>query len=548
LTPVAAPAVVRYVASLAALASLAQASLTQAPPACVELVDVTAEAGLDFRHRSGRSPRRHLPETMGAGVAWLDADGDGWLDAYLVQSGRFPPAGGDDATDALLRNQGDGTFMPVRAGAGAGERAYGQGVVAADVDGDGDTDLLLANYGPNTLLLNRGDGRFVDATAAAGLEGGGWSSAAAFGDADGDGDLDLYVVRYVDYDPDHQLFCGDFDAGERDYCDPTAFAGVADLFYRNRGGGAFAEESAVAGLAGPAYRGLGVVFVDLDGDRRPEIYVTNDMDPNLLFRNLGDRFEDVSLLSGAAVSREGAPQAGMGIAIGDLEGDGAPELAATNFDDETNTLYRNLGGLQFDDVSAASGFGPPSYNLLGFGIVLADLDLDGDLDAFVANGHVVERPTRDSTTYAQPPLLLAGDGRGRFQRCELPAARPRVGRGLAAADYDSDGDVDLLASANDDSPRLWRNEMSAPWLGVWLKGAPPNTGGVGAALSLGTQRRWILAGESYQSSSDPRVLFAAGPQAPADLRVTWPGGQRQRFVRPPLGRYLVVPQPRAPSP
>jgi enediyne biosynthesis protein E4 len=522
------------------------------PCAVIRLRHAAAEAGLDFKHDPGRTPMRHLPESMGAGVAWIDYDGDGDLDLYAVQSGPFPPDGSAGAANRLFRNLGNGRFEDVTARTGAGDRGYGQGVTVADVEGDGDPDLYLSNFGPDVLLLNRGDGTFEDATARAGLGVGGWSSAAAFGDVDGDGDLDLYVTRYVAYDTNHGLFCGDFEAGRRDYCDPSLFSGEQDRFYRNRGDGTFEDATVKAGLGGATGRGLGVVITDLDGDRRPDVYVANDLDPNFLFRNRGDgTFEDVSLISGTAVNRAGKAEASMGIAVGDFDGDFIPDLTVTNFDAETNTLYRNLGDLQFEDVSAASGFGPPSYNLLGFGIVALDLDRDRDLDFFIANGHVFESPKWDSVTYAQPPLLLTGDGKGRFveKRCALPPGDPQVSRSLAAGDHDNDGDPDLAVGNNGNPLQLIRNEVTAgSWLGVDLLGRAPNTGGVGARVTLATrggrQVRWVLAGDSYQSTSDPRALFGfpAG-DSPVELEIVWPSGKTQRFKAPGEKRYLVVAEP-----
>ena len=553
--------------------------------------EVAAEAGVHFNHDWGANGGLHLPETMGAGVAWIDFDGDGWLDLYLVQSGAFPPQGGEASVDRLFRNLGsDGAgtirFEPVDAGAVG--RGYGQGVVAADVDGDRDLDLLVSHYGPTVLLRNGGDGSFAAAELlpAAPPEGGAdefpWGSSMALADADGDGDLDLYVSRYLDYDPDHGLVCRrDGPGSAPEVCDPSLFRGQHDRYYVNRGGGDFEDGTAAAGLDGADGKGLGVVFTDLDGDGRPDLYVANDLTLNLLFRNRGDgTFEDQSLLSGAAVNRNGRPEAGMGLAVADFDSDGDPDLAVTNFDVETNTHYRNAGagaGLLFEDVSAVSGFGQPSFNLLGFGIVAEDFDRDGALDVYVANGHIFTTPRRDNTSYRQRNLLLRGKATARRQsftevRCDWTDRDPLVSRGAAVADFDNDGDGDILVIANDGPARLWRNDtgrndtgrndtgrndtagpQGGGWLGVELRGAGSNTQAVGAAVTLAGEpgkppaRRWVLRGDSYQSSSGHRLRWAvaaSGDETAAGasrrLDVRWPSGDRTRIVDPPAGVYLVV--------
>lgn len=523
------------------------------------LRDVAAERGLEFQHVAGRSAAKHLPETMGAGVAWLDYDNDGDMDLYTVQSGSYPPDGSPPhssttdgsavASDRLWSNRGDGSFEDVTQQAGIDSRGYGQGVVAADVNGDGWTDLLVLNDGPDLFLENQGDGTFADRTTDWNLATPGWSSAAAFNDADGDGDLDLYVVRYVDYDPADPLFCGDLDRGERRYCDPSLFQGSKDAFLlQDSGRFQSAPEAPVS-----SGKGLGVVFVDLDGDRRPEIYVTNDITPNHLLLNKTESqetvFEDVSFFSGAAANREGAYEAGMGIAVGDVDGDGDPDIGVTNFDVETNTLYLNqgtLGGMpQLEDVSAASGYGVPSFNLLGFGLIAADLDLDRDLDFYVANGHIFEQPQRKSVQFRQRDLLLLGDGRGAFQEVDCPvlAVDPQLGRGLAAGDPDNDGDLDLAVANNDGPLQLRENTIEGDWLVVQLAGAAPNAGAVGAAVELRTAGgqslwRWVMAGDSYQSSSDPRVFLGLGDDNATSLQVEWPSGKRLRLVVPPTQRFL----------
>lgn len=530
--------------------------------------EVAAAAGVRFVHESGASGGLHLPETMGAGVAWIDFDGDGWLDLYLVQSGPFPPRAGGPSVDRLFRNLGPGAAGRIRfesVDAGALAQGYGQGVVAADVDGDRDLDLLVSHYGPTVLVLNDGDGSFGQGKplAAAAPVGGAdefpWGSSMALADGDGDGDLDLYVSRYVHYDPDHGLVCRrDGQESEPDVCDPSLFVGQHDRYYVNRGDGTFEDRAAAAGFGEADGKGLGVVFTDLDGDGRPDIYVANDLTLNLLFRNRGDgTFEDLSLLSGAAVDRHGRPEAGMGLAVADFDLDGDPDLMVTNFDVETNTLYRNAGpasGMLFEDVAATVGFGQPSFNLLGFGIVVEDFDRDGAQDVYVANGHIFTSPQRDNTGYRQRNLLLRGgawDARRRFAevRCDWTERDPLVSRGAALGDYDNDGDADVLVTANDEPARLWRNDTAGPdgvgWLGVELRGRSPNTQAVGAVAVLAAEpkkppaARWLLRGDSYRSSSGHRLRWAVD-EGRYRLDVRWPSGVRTRIVDPPTGVYLVV--------
>ncbi len=541
-----APVLLCLAAIVPALASAAETEACRG----LSFHDVALEAGLRLDHVNGAIGAKHLPETMGSGLAWLDYDSDGLLDLYVVQSGPFPPDGDASAANRLFRNVGSGRFADVTDATGTGDRGYGQGAVAADVDGDGFVDLYVSNYGPDVLLRNRGDGTFVDGTTQAGLGLAGWSASAALADADRDGDLDLYVTRYVEFDPAMDIFCGDPDSGQRRYCDPSLFRGATDRYYRNLGQGRFEDATEAAGFAGADGKGLGVVFTDLDGDRLPDVYVANDLTINLLYRNRGDgTFEALSLISGAGLNRDGKAEAGMGLAVGDVDGDGDPDLMVSNFDVETNTLYENLGRLEFRDVAAESNFGPPSFNLLGFGLVLGDMDLDGDLDTYTANGHIFERPNRDTSTYAQPDLLLLGDGKGGFRSASCgPAFDGRhVGRGLAAADYDDDGDLDLAVVNNGGPLQLLRNEsVQRTWLGIRLSGRSPNTEAIGARVAVTdgstTQLRWVQAGQSYLSSNDRRLLFGfADGVAPTKLTVEWPEGTSSVIETPKANRYLHVP-------
>ena len=400
-----------------------------------------------------------------------------------------------------------------------------------------------------SCCCNSGSGTFQAQPLGASDGSAGWSSSAAAADADRDGDLDLFVSRYVEYDPEAPIFCGDPESGTRRYCDPSIFAGANDRFFENLGAGRFEEATKRAGLAGSDGRGLGVLFSDLDGDLYPEIYVANDLTPNALYRNRGDgTFEDVSLLSGAAVNREGKPEAGMGIALGDHNGDLAPDIMVTNFDVETNTYYQAEGDLSFIDLSAVSGFGTPSFNKLAFGIVTSDLDGDGKLDVYVANGHIFEVPNRTNTRYRQADQVYLGEGGGRFAeaRCNQLTQRETVARGLAQADYDNDGDPDLALQENGGAATVLRNETpSRSWFGMGLRGLPGNTEGVGARVLLNdtesSQVRWVIAGDSYQSASERRLLFAPKiPGGQSSLEVRWPSGQRLRLEALPEGRYFVL--------
>jgi hypothetical protein len=537
-------------------AALAMASSAQEAAQCngILLTDIATEAGISFQHDRGETGIYQLPETLGAGTAWIDYDDDGWFDLYMVQSGTFPPDYGEASANRLYRNQGDGTFVDVTEATGTGDRAYGMAVNVSDVDGNGYPDLYLVNYGPDRLYLNQGDGTFVDATEQSGLGLDGWSTAAAFNDADLDGDLDLYVVRYLKYDPADPVVCRDSVNDMQDYCHPNLYLGGEDRFFRNLGDARFEDATDEVGLGQAHGKGLGVMFSDLDGDRYPDIYVANDSTVNFMFHNRGDgTFDDVGLLSGTAVSREGLPQAGMGVALGDIDGDLDPDLAVTNLDTETNALYVNQGMMMFEEASASNGFGIPSFNVLGFGIILADLDLDGDLDAYIANGNVRHNPSREGITHAMPDLLLVGDGTGDFVEIDCGPALDGiyVGRGLATGDFDNDGDVDLALSNSGGPQQLIRNDLpSRPWLGVEVRGRAPNTFAVGASVTLTTQQgsqvKWRTGGDSYVSTSDPRMIFGwAEGDEPVELTIVWPSGETTTRALTPddVGEYLRIDEP-----
>ncbi len=414
--------------------------------------DDAGPAGLAFVYDNDRTPLRRLPETMGGGLGLIDFDGDGLLDVYAVQGGRFPPPPGDTSPngDRLFRNTGKGTFEDVsaRSGIASFPRGFGHGVAVGDFDNDGRPDLFVTRWRSYALYHTKGDGTFEDATGRAGLGGDrGWPTSAAFADLDNDGDLDLYVCQYLRWDPSSSPPCPDGDRpGRHVYCVPRAFEAEPDRVFRNDGG-RFVDVTAEAGFVDRDGRGLGVVAADLDGDGRPDIFVANDMTANNLHHNLGGfRFADIGVESGVASNAGGGYQAGMGIACGDLNGDGRPDLVVTNFYGESATFYENLGGCLFADRTAAVGLAAPTRFMLGFGASFLDANNDGRLDLAIANGHVNDYCP--AIPYAMPAQLFLGTGGGRLVDASARAgacwSEPRVGRGLAVGDLDNDGRSDLL--------------------------------------------------------------------------------------------------------
>ena len=516
----------------------------------VRFVDVTAELGIAFIHRNGISAEKYLPETYGSGIAWFDSDGDGDFDLYLVNSGDLLEGRGE-SRDRLYRNEG-ARFRDVSRETGLSGTAYGMGVAAADYDNDGDQDLYLTNWGADQLLRNDGPA-FADVTLQSGVGNTGWSSSAVFADGDNDGHLDLYVTRYVAFDIATHPWCGRRDLGLRFYCDPSQFAGTADLYFINDGRGSFTDNSAAAGVDDPG-NGLGAVSGDFDGDGDSDIYVANDMTPNFLYSNQGGgRFDEVGLFTGTALSADGKPQAGMGVDAADYDNDGDLDLFVTNYQLEHNALYRNDGSY-YAEVSFATGLGKVSLNYLGFGTGFLDYDNDGWLDLFVANGHVHDNIEQYDAlvTYRQTPQLLRNLG-GRFADVS-PSLGPAfttsyAGRGAAFADYDADGDTDIALLDAGRGAVILRNEggNAGHWLDVELQGKT-NRDAIGAKLWVGEAgTRWyreIHGGVGYQSSSPYRAHFGLGSLAdPGPLRVRWPSGAVQVIAEPPLDGTVRLVEP-----
>jgi enediyne biosynthesis protein E4 len=513
-------------------------------------VDVTAAAGIDFTHFDSATDMHYIPEVMGSGVGWIDYDNDGWIDLFCVQDGPvLGPAAGPAPTHKLYRNNGDGTFTDVTRQVGLDKSGYGMGCAVGDYDNDGFDDLVVTYLDHVSLFHNEPDGkggrRFTDVTAASKITNPHWGTSCGWADIDGDGRLDLYVCNYVETDLKNYQPCVNADVQQRYVCPPTVFPTVAHKLFHNNGDGTFADVSEAAGLAAPKPAGgLGVALVDLDGDGKVDVYVANDMRPAYVFHNLGNgRLADLGEGSGAALMPNGRFMAGMGVAVGDIDGTGRPSVLVANYQDEMNMVFRNQGGMRFREWSHPSGLGPATMKTLGFGLVLFDADLDGHLDVARANGHVVRNaPALFKRPYEQPAQLFVGDGQGRFADVSDAAGgyfrEKRVGRGLADGDFDNDGRPDLVFSHNAGPVKLLRNatETANHWVRLDLvgDGVKSNRNAIGAKVEVAaggrTQTRFVAGGGSYLSAPDRRVLVGLGAAAKADrVTVTWPSGRVQEF-------------------
>jgi hypothetical protein len=530
-------------------------------PSTIRFRDVSDATGIAFVHCSGNSPEKHFPTANGSGVAMFDYDGDGRLDLYFATTRNLPLDAPDRSQgNRLYRNRGDGTFEDTTEKAGVGFRGFTHGLAVGDVDNDGTPDLYLANLGPNVLYLNNGDGTFRDAGAGSGAQCGLWSSGAALFDYDRDGDLDLYVSCYGRWTPDgDRPFCGDAAKGVRTYCSPLTITPERHFLFRNRGDGTFEDVTEAAGILRSDGRGMGVVACDLDRDGWIDLYVANDLGAHFLFLNRGDgTFQDATESSGAAASEAGHFQAGMGVDAEDVTGDGLPELFVTHFREDYCTLYRNLDGQIFQDVSAWAGIVKDCMPGVGWGCALADFDNDGWPDMLVVNGHVddnLDQLGRD-VPQAEAPKVWRNRGDGRFRLVRDPGPFFRAGhvaRGAAFGDLDDDGDLDVVVSLMDQRPVVLLNESDRhPWIRLELLGGRSRRPAIGAAVEVHAGgrviHRQVKGGASYHSANDTRLLIGLGSADRVErVDIRWPNGTRSTLTDPAPGRTHRVLEPEAGS-
>ncbi len=511
--------------------------------------DVTGSAGIHFQHNSGAFGGKFLPETLGSGCAFLDYDRDGWQDILLINGADWPGHKKNRSTLRLYHNNGNGTFTDVTVRAGLDVEMYGMGVAVGDYNNDGFPDILITCVGQNRLFRNTGKGTFVDVTSVSGLgKREGFSTSALWFDYDRDGLLDLFVCNYVKWSPEHDVFCS-LDGKHKSYCTPEAYRGATCWLFHNRGDGTFEDVTAASGIFDSSSKSLGVALFSDNHDGWPDLLVANDTQPNKLYRNQHNgTFKDTAVEAGLAFSSEGKARAGMGVDVGDFDNSGTPGVAITNFDNEMIGLYR-LSGKSFEDIAPQSGVGIASRNSLGFGCSFLDVNLDGWLDFAVANGHIDEtvRNIRGNVGYAQPPQLFLNRGKGSFREVAAEVDGgfdlPKVGRGLAYADFDRDGDLDLLLTTNNGPAYLYRNDQLSGNRSIRFRlvGTKSSRDGIGALVRVFagglTQSRLVKGGSSYLSQSELPVTFGLEKQDRIErVVIDWPSGRTEEYKNLAAGR------------
>jgi hypothetical protein len=525
------------------------------PAGPIEFVDVTAQAGIHFKHNSGAFGKKFLPETMGSGICFIDYDNDGWQDIFLVNSMDWPEHKTGKSFPVLYHNNHDGTFTDVTQQAGLAIESYGLGCAVGDYDNDGYDDLYLTTLGSNHLFHNLGNGKFADVTAKAGVASPGFSASAVWFDYDNDGKLDLFVTHYIEWSIEKDQYCT-LDNKNKSYCTPQTYKGESSRLYHNKGNGVFEDVTKQAGLLDPTSKALGVALLDYDNDGWMDLFVSNDTEPNKLYHNNHDgTFTDVGVNIGVAFSDSGRVRAGMGTDAADLDGSGFPSLVIGNFTNESMSLYKNDGSGLFTDESLRSGISQMTSQSLTFGCFFMDYDLDGLLDIVAANGHVsddiaVVQPT---LRYAQPVGIYRNIGNRKFEDVSAKLGRaiqkPVVARGMAYADFDNDGDLDLVITANNGPARLLRNENANQndVLRARLIGTKSNRDAIGAKVTLttssGALARMVKGGSSYLSQSELPLTFGLGKPGSTKIvrmQIVWPSGRKDSIADIKPNHFVTI--------
>lgn len=528
-----------------------------ASPSTVTFLDVTQQAGIHFVHNNGAYGKKFLPETMGPGVAFIDYDNDGWPDIFLVNGMDWPGHAQKHTTPKLYHNNHDGTFTDVTHKAGLDVEMFGMGVAVGDYDNDGFDDLFVTAYGQNHLFHNNGNGTFTDVTQKAGLNGiKEFSTSAAWVDYDTDGRLDLVVGNYVQWSQEGDLYCT-LDGKSKSYCTPESYKGASVRLWHNRGDGSFEDVTKKAGLSDPTSKTMGIAILDYDNDGWPDLLISNDTQPNKLYRNNGNgTFSEKAVVAGIAFSEDGVARAGMGVDAADYDRSGSPSILITNFSNQMLSLYHNEGKGLFVDEAPRSEIGHASLLTLGFGCFFFDYDLDGWPDIFIANGHIdsdIQR-VQPNVKYAMPPHLFRNLGKGSFAEVTKSSgaafAAPRVGRGAAYADFDNDGRLDLLLSTNGGPVYLFRNQATDAAkanksLRIKLNGTKSNRDGIGAVVKVSsageTQSQMLRSGSSYLSASELVLTFGLAQHLKAEtVEIRWPGGQVDHLSNVDTGQTITV--------
>jgi enediyne biosynthesis protein E4 len=522
----------------------------------VHFTDVTASAGIKFIHNAGKTGKKYLPETMGSGVAFFDADGDGWPDILLINSKDWAPRG-RKSLPALYHNNRNGTFTDITAGSGLDVEMYGMGVAIADYDNDGREDVYITALEGDRLFHNEGGGKFRDVTASSGIRNASFGTSAAWLDYDRDGKVDLFVANYVQWDAKGDLWCS-LDGATKSYCTPESYKGNKSRLFRNLGSGKFEDVTDKAGLGDPTSKSLGVTVLDYNGDGWPDIFISNDTQPNKLYRNnRNGTFAEEGLSAGVAFGEDGVARGAMGADAADYDRSARPHLLVGNFSNQMLGLYHNEGNGLFVDEAPSSTVGRASLLSLTFGVFFFDYDLDGYPDIFSANGHIDEEINRvqPKVQYKQAPLLFRNLGQRRFENVTAAMGpefnRPVVARGAAYADYDRDGDLDVIISTNSGPAYLFRNDGGNQnhWLNMRLIGTRSNRSAIGAVVRIesasGKQWNMVRSGSSYCSQSDLTLTFGLGADTKVSrLEVEWPSGVKQQFTDVAANQFLKIQEDR----